>query len=212
MRLGLMGGTFDPIHNGHLRVARAALARGLDRLDFVPARRPPHKTRDDMTDPFHRFAMAALATLGEDRLGVSACEVAREGPSYTIDTVRQFVAPGTELFLIMGSDSLAEIDTWRECRVLLDLVRVLVYARRPYALLPPGPFVRRLPEWVRPRWESGSISVLDGPPDETSSTAIRAHLRAGRPASDFLPPAVAEYVTKHHLYAVGSERSEATTE
>src|SRR5688572_19796885 len=152
MNLGLMGGTFDPVHRGHLRVAEAALRRGLDRVDFVPARRPPHKQRPDMTGPFHRFAMAALATSGRPGLGVSAYEISRDVPSYTIETVRHFSDQGHAVTLIMGSDSLADIETWRECRELLDLARVLVYPRRP-AL--PGSLEDRLPDWVRARMVPG---------------------------------------------------------
>ena len=200
MRLGLMGGTFDPIHNGHLRVARAALESGLDRVDFVPAHRPPHKTREDITSPYQRFAMAALATVSESRLGVSAFEVAREGVSFTIDTVRSFAGRGHELFLIMGSDSLAEIDTWRECRDLLELAGLRVYSRRPVLMRPLDQFKTRLPEWVRARWDAGSIVELPGPPEDVSSTGIRDLVRSRRSASHLMPPAVDEFITKHHLY------------
>ena len=196
-----MGGTFDPIHNGHMLVARAALRLGLDRVELVPARQPPHKTRRDISDPYQRYAMAALASVGEPRIGVSSIEVVREGPSFSIDTARWFTKPGTELFLIMGSDSLAEIDTWRECRSLLELARVLVYPRRPFASQPFDQFVGTLPEWVLRKREQGAIITLEGPTDDISSTELRDMVRQGRPVADHLPQAVAEFISKNGLYA-----------
>lgn len=201
MRLGLMGGTFDPIHNGHLKVARAAAGLGLDRVALVPARLPPHKDRVDLADPFHRFAMSALATIGDDRLCVSACEVAREGPSYTIETVRSFIEDGMDVTLIMGSDSLAEIETWRDCHELLDLVQVIVYPRAPMLA---AQLEQRLPDWVMRLWKGGAIVYLDGSIDETSSTVIRSLLREGRPAVGLLPAEVARYISKHRLYVEGT--------
>lgn len=202
MRLGLMGGTFDPIHNGHLRVARAAAKLGLDRVALVPVRLPPHKDRADLADPFHRFAMSALATIGDEKLCVSACEVAREGPSYTIETVRHFIAAGMDVTLIMGSDSLAEIETWRECRALLELVQVIVYPRAPILA---AELEQRLPDWVMRLWKGGAIVYIDGSVDETSSTVVRRLLKAGGPAADLLPAEVAQYIIKHRLYVEGTE-------
>jgi len=204
-----MGGTFDPIHNGHMMVARAALRLGLDRVELVPARQPPHKTRPDISDPFQRYAMAALASVGEPRIGVCPFEVAREGPSYSIDTVRSFAAPSRELFLIMGSDSLAEIDTWRECRTLLDLARLLVYPRRPFSSRPFDQFIATLPEWVRQKREEGAIVALEGPPDDASSTALRRLVRMGGPVAEHLPPAVAEFISKNNLYTRDARGLEA---
>jgi nicotinate-nucleotide adenylyltransferase len=202
LRLGLMGGTFDPVHNGHLQVARAAAPYGLDRVALVPARRPPHKDRDDMADPYHRFAMAALAAAGDDRICVSSHEVARDGPSYTIDTVRHFAGRGHDVTLILGSDSLAELETWRECRALLDLARLLVYPRRPYL---GDPLESRLPGWIRDRRSAGAILWLDGEPVETSSTQVRALLRAGGSAQALVPQPVERYILKHRLYTGGLE-------
>lgn len=196
-----MGGTFDPIHRAHLKVARAAMQRGLERVLFVPAHQPPHKSRPDITDPFHRYAMAALATLGEPRMGVTPFEVARRGTSYTIDTVRHFTSPGDEITLIMGTDSLVEIDTWRDCRELLELARVIAYPRPPYLAQDlPG----RLPEWIRRKMNDG-IVCLEGMVDETSSTEVRRVLAGGGDIADLVPGPVAEYIDKHHLYVNGPE-------
>ncbi|HET9480926.1 MAG TPA: nicotinate (nicotinamide) nucleotide adenylyltransferase, partial [Candidatus Polarisedimenticolia bacterium] len=149
MRIGILGGTFDPIHRGHLRVAQAAAAAGVDLVALMPVRRPPHKDRDDIAGAYHRFAMAALAAAGERKVTVSTFEVTREAPSYTIDTVRHFVGAGHQVCLIMGSDSLSEIESWRDCRTLIEMAGVIVYPRRP---LVPGVLEAKLPDWLRERW------------------------------------------------------------
>jgi nicotinate-nucleotide adenylyltransferase len=204
MRLGLMGGTFDPIHRGHLRVARAALAgaEGLDRVDFVPARQAPHKTRGPGAGPFDRFAMAALATAGDDRLGVWDFELSRDHPSWTIETVREAAGRGHEVTLIMGSDSLADLESWRESREILERARVLVYPRQPAV---GEALASRLPPWIRRRMEppGPTIAVLAKETDDVSSSDIRDRLRAGRSITGLTPSTVEEYIRKHHLYVHG---------
>ncbi len=212
MIVGLLGGSFDPIPAGHVRIARAALAAGLSRVLLVPARQPPHKTRARMTDPFHRFALAALATAGEPSLSVSSCEVLREEPSFTIHTVRHFRNAGTQVALIMGTDSLVEIETWRDCRELLDSAGVLAYPRRPFD---GEATASQLPAWIRSRLSSGqpgragTVEILSGPPDDVSSTMIRDRIRRDLPVKDLVPPAVEEYIHKNGLYADGPEGDEA---
>jgi len=190
LRLGLFGGTFDPPHRGHLAIAGAALRQGLDRVALVPARRPPHKDPAGITDPFHRFAMAALAADGVERLMVLPIEVKREGPSYTIDTVRHFLAAGDDVTLIMGADSLAEIDTWKEGDRIVESARIAVYPRRPLEI---GRLAERLPAAAR-------LLVLEGPEDEVSASAIRRLAAAGEPFDDLVPAAVARYIRKHRVY------------
>lgn len=197
MRLGLMGGTFDPIHCGHVRVARAARDRGLERVLIVPAGRPPHKDREDIVNPFHRFALAALATFGETGLGVSAFEVSRDLPSYSIDTVSHYVGQGHEVSLIMGTDSLLEIETWRSCRELLDAAAILAYPRPPDT---GDALENRLPGWVREHMRSGRVVRLDGPVDETSSTQIRRLLAEKRSIRGLVPEAVEAYIRDNSLY------------
>jgi len=196
-----MGGTFDPIHNGHISVARAAASCEVDKVVLVPVRHPPHKSREDIVDPYHRYAMAALAVSGARDLTVSPYEVAREGSSYTIDTVRHFVSAGHDVALVMGSDSLAELPTWRECHELLERARAIVYPRRPLLL----PQLReRLPDWIASKWDSGWITLLELPPIDTSSSEIRAMLRAGRSVDGLVPPAAAAYIAGQGLYAEGA--------
>lgn len=202
MRLGLLGGTFDPVHLGHMGVARAAAASGLDAVTLVPARHPPHKEREDIAGPFHRYAMTALATAGEPRLRVSAFEVSRDAPSYTIDTARHFSGKGHEVSLIMGSDSLAELTSWRECHELLQLCRVTVYPRRP---LHRREVEERLPAWITEHGRAGRIRWLESQPVDVSSTEIRRRLRSGEAVTGLLPDPVAEYIMKHRLYLDGEE-------
>lgn len=203
MRLGLMGGTFDPVHRGHQRVAAAALECGLDRVLLVPTRRPPHKEARDISDSYHRFAMAALATAGRDRIGVSAWEVTRDAPSYTIDTVRHFSSAGHEVILIVGTDSLAELETWRDARALIEESGVAAYPRRP---LTPDRLEEALPGWIRQKISAeatagrGRVTMLKGEPDDTSATGIRGMIRGSRPVTGLLDPAVEEYILKQGLY------------
>jgi len=212
MIVGLLGGSFDPVHAGHVRIARAALAAGLSRVMLVPARQPPHKTGATMTDPFHRFALAALATAGEPSLGVSSYEVLREEPSFTINTVRHFRSAGTQVALIMGTDSLVEIETWRDCGELLYSAGVLAYPRRPFD---EDAIAKRLPDWIRSRistdapGRAGTVGILKGPPDEVSSTIIRDRIRRNLSVNDLVPPAVEEYIHKNGLYAGRPEGDEA---
>lgn len=202
MKLGLMGGSFDPVHNAHLKLARAAAALGLDYVVLAPARQPPHKNRPDMAHPFHRFAMTALATADDANLHVSPIELYREGPSYTIDTVRHFSEAGHQVVLIMGSDSLAEIETWRDCHELLNLASVMVYPRLP---LVGDVFVAKLPGWIRAKRDAGVIVDLVQEPDTISSTSVRALLRSQGTAPGLIPASVERYIIKHRIYAGGLE-------
>lgn len=202
MKLGLFGGSFDPIHNGHLKVARCALGHGLDRVVLIPARRSPHKDERDVIDPFHRFALVALAAVEWDGLRVSSYEMMRDGPSYTIDTVRHFLAGGHRVTLIMGSDSLAEIATWRSCRELLDSVGVLAYPRDPFI---GAPLRSGLPEWVQERIleappSEGKISLLSEEPADVSSTMVRGFLQEGRSIEGLVPDTVRRFILGNGLY------------
>ncbi len=195
MRLGLLGGTFDPPHRGHVTVALAALQAGLDQVALIPARIPPHKDPGGISGPFHRFAMAALAVDGEERLVVSAFEVLREGPSYTIDTVHHFLESGHDVTLIMGADSLAEIDTWKDGDRLVKLTRLAVYPRAGFDT---AQLAGRMPGDAR-------VLRLAGPEIDVSATDIRRRARAGESIEGLVPPAVARYIHKHGIYHGKSE-------
>ncbi|HXI04361.1 MAG TPA: nicotinate (nicotinamide) nucleotide adenylyltransferase, partial [Candidatus Saccharimonadales bacterium] len=132
MKLGILGGTFDPVHNGHLALAEAAARRAaLDRVLLVPCARPPHKDRTGLTDGYQRYAMLALAADGSPGLAVSPLELLRGGISFTAETLGEISAerPGADLFLLVGSDSFVEMETWRDLDRILALAAVLVLHR-----------------------------------------------------------------------------------
>jgi nicotinate-nucleotide adenylyltransferase len=186
MRLAIFGGTFDPVHNAHLAVAREAADRfRLDRVMLIPAGRPPHK-RDARAPYEHRVRMAEIAAAADPRLCVSRLEEGADR-SYSIDTIRKVrdgMAPSDELYFIIGADAFAEIHTWRRWRDVAASVRFIVVSR-PNAPYAPPPEV--------------SFERLDTLNLDVSSSDIRRALAAGeRPAS--LPPAVLDYIQTYRLY------------
>lgn len=188
MKIGVMGGTFDPIHVGHLRAAENAReALALDRVLFVPAAVPPHRT-EPAASAIDRFAMVALATADHTHFVPSEVELVRQGPSYTVDTVHEVTAamPGAEVVLIVGSDTFPEIATWHEGRSLLERCRFAVVTR-PGA--PPA------------TGGAANVEVVDGPALAVSATEVRRRLRERRSVRYLLPPAVADYIAKRKLYA-----------
>lgn len=188
MRLGLLGGSFDPIHLGHLRAAENAReALRLDQVLFVPAARSPHKAGSAATGQ-DRFTMACLATAGQPAFQVSDLELRREPPSYTVDTLELLAAqrPDDELWLIVGADTLADLGRWRSVARILELARVAVVARPGCAALAP-------PEGAR-------VDRVDGPGLEVSSSQVRELLAGGRSARYLVTDAVADYAAKRGLY------------
>lgn len=189
-RIGLFGGTFDPPHNAHVALARAALeALRLDALRWIPAGQPWQKSRTITAAP-DREAMVRLAIAGEPRFELDRCELARDGPSYTIDTVRALHAqhPAAALFLIIGADQYAGLHTWRGWQELLVLVTLAV-ANRPGAHPGPDPQVQRVAHRVVP------LPMLD-----ISATEIRARVSQDLPIDSMVPPPVARYIDLHQLY------------
>jgi len=213
-RLGLLGGTFDPIHVGHLDAADAARrALRLDEVRLIPSHDPPHRLADPRASGFHRFALVALAIQGHEAYRASETELAREGHSYTADTLRTLRADGwraSQLFFILGADAFAEIATWREFPAVLDAAHFAVIARPGTTLdaaIARTPDLRarmRRPDAAAPPGEETSIFLVEARTRDVSSTTIRARLAAGRSIDDLVPAAVAQHIVAHQLYgAVG---------
>ncbi|HOP97287.1 MAG TPA: nicotinate-nucleotide adenylyltransferase [Verrucomicrobiota bacterium] len=189
MRIGLFGGSFDPVHLGHLLVAWAAREElGLDRLFFVPAARSPFKPDAAPTAGRERVRLLRLALAGCDWCEIDEQELRREGVSYTIDTVRDYARrfPGAELHYLIGTDHVSRLPEWKEAEELAKLVRFAVIPR-------PGVAEAELPPLFHAR-------VLSGFPLRVSSSEIRARVKAGRPIEFLVPPAVAEAIRNYQLY------------
>lgn len=187
-RIGVMGGTFDPIHNGHLVAAsEVAAAFNLDEVLFVPTGDSWQKGAT--TDAEHRYAMVVIATESNPLFRASRIDVDRVGPTYTVDTLRELRAanPDADLFFITGTDAMARIDTWKDVDDLWQLAHFVVVTRPGHSLdLPAAP--------------AGAISVVEIPALEISSTAIRERVRADRPLWYLLPDGVVAYIAKNELY------------
>lgn len=193
-RVGLMGGTFDPIHVGHLVIAEEAReALGLDRMLFVPAGTPPHKPASEVTAVEHRVAMVRLAIEDNPAFELSRIEVDRPGPSYTVDTVEQLAAE-LDVTVILSAETFRELPTWREPDRLFAAARVAVVPREGYPAPDPGWLAATFPG------RDDRVIYLEAPHLGLSSTAIRARVAAGRSIRYLVPPAVDSYITAHHLY------------
>ena len=181
-RIGVFGGTFDPVHAGHLAIANAALDElGLDRVYFVPARRSPLKHDGPIASAEDRIAMLNAAIADESRFRVSRAEVDREGPSFTVDTLESLRGEG-ELFLILGSDAYADFDRWREPERIRELANVVLAARPGAPNAPAG------------------MRMLDAPLMDISSRELRARAARGRSLRYLVPEAVLRYIEEHRLY------------
>lgn len=212
-RVGVYGGSFDPVHLGHLLPVEETRVRlGLDRVLYVPAYQPPHKLASPSASAHHRFAMLALALEPYPGLLLSDFEVARGGTTYTIETLRHLRAQNgdTEVLLVLGSDSLAQIETWRSFREILAEFRLAVVARegseraRLAASLPADVVARFAPEGAAPAGAPPEHTIFWGgnAPVTISSTWLRRAIPAGEDLSGSLPASVAAYLRKHGLYRV----------
>jgi nicotinate-nucleotide adenylyltransferase len=183
-----MGGTFDPIHHGHL-VAASEVAQSfdLDEVVFVPTGRPWQK--DEVTTSEHRYLMTVIATASNPQFTVSRVDIERAGPTYTIDTLKDLRAqrPGAELFFITGADAVAQILSWRDHDELWDLAHFVAVSRPGHDLSTDG-----LP--------AEKVSRLEIPALAISSTDCRDRVRRGHPVWYLVPDGVVQYIAKHHLY------------
>jgi nicotinate-nucleotide adenylyltransferase len=189
-RIGIFGGSFDPVHNAHVALARVALNElRLDELLWVPAGQPWQKQRH-LSAAEDREAMVRLAIAGEPRFKLSRIELERSGASYTIDTVRELhaVRPGAQWFLIIGQDQYAGFHTWHGWQELLGLV-TLAIADRPDAV-----------HTVDPRVLAAARTAVALPMMDVSSTDIRGRVTHGQGIADLVPEPVARYIARHHLY------------
>lgn len=190
-RVGVMGGTFDPIHNGHLVAASEAAARfGLDEVMFVPTGRPWQKTGKNVSDAEHRYLMTVIATASNPRFTVSRVDVDRPGNTYTIDTLRDLaekLGEGTEMFFITGADALAQILSWKEVDELFELAHFVGVSRPGHELSSEG-----LPQ--------DGVSLLQIPALAISSTDCRDRVLDDLPVWYLVPDGVVQYIAKHNLY------------
>jgi len=191
-RIGLFGGSFDPVHDAHVALAHVALGHlALDELRWMPAGQPWQKPRA-MTAAEHRVAMVQAAIAGEPRFVLERSEIDRSGPTYTLDTVRSLAArePDAQWFLVIGQDQYARLSTWHGWQELLGLVTLAVAARSGEAPKPDAA-VAALPH---------SMAALPLPRMDVSATEVRRRAAAGEPIGDLVPPAVARYIDQHRLY------------
>lgn len=197
-RLGIYGGTFNPIHTGHLIIAQEIYEQcSLDKLLFMPSARPPHKQNDYIVSPEHRYRMAELAIGNDRRFEVSDLEIQRPGLSYTIETLRalrDLYDPAVAIFFIIGADSLLEIDTWRAPDQVFELATVAVVPRPDVDLAQ-----------ANAKWRNLSM-IIDAPEIEISSTDIRKRAADGRSIRYLTPRSVAAYIEEHGLYKKEGKR------
>jgi nicotinate-nucleotide adenylyltransferase len=211
VRVGILGGTLDPIHVGHLETARAARrALALTQVLVMPARVPPHRVQGPSVSMFHRFAMAAMAIAGEPGATVSDAELTAAGPSYTASTLDRLTAEGLDrcrLFFIAGADAFAEIETWHRYPEVLDLAHFVVISRPGVAAsslaarLPHLAARFRQPGDTNGIGESPGVFLVDAATPDVSSSDIRRRLGAGMPITGLVPPPVEEHIRRHRLYA-----------
>lgn len=197
MRIGILGGTFNPPHLGHLVCAQEAYRElDLDRVMLIPARVPPHKPVDEEPGPAHRLELCRRAVRDDDRFEVSDLELSRDGPSFTVDTLRELSsrAPHNELVLIVGGDIAAGLPRWREPERVLELATLAVAKRRGTARATVDDALGGLAGGDRARF-------FAMPRIGISSTMVRRRVRAGQPIRYFVPDAAVEYIQRHGLYS-----------
>ena len=198
-RIGILGGTFDPIHEGHLLIAESAReCLGLDKVIFIPAGRPWLKSGQPVTDPVHRLAMVELAVEGNPRFEVSSIEIDRPGPTYTVDTLAELRRRmgDADLYLILGMDSVREIGRWHRPERIFELCSVAAVSRPGVEDVSADDLERDFPA------SAGRVRMVSGPMVDTSATGIRSR-SAGEATLRGVPDPVRRYIRRHSLYGSG---------
>jgi nicotinate-nucleotide adenylyltransferase len=215
-RWGILGGTFDPIHHGHLAIAEAAREElGLERVLFIPAAVPPHRVHAPGASAVHRAAMVELAIAGTRAFGLSRIELDRAGPSYTVDTLAALAAGGSrtnerpsggggggsapDLWFILSAEAFADLPTWHEAARVLDLCRLIVLPRAGHPEPDLPDLESRLPG------VADRTVLLDGPHIRISASEVRARAAAGLSVRYLVPDAVAAYIADHRLYQTADD-------
>lgn len=200
-RLGVMGGTFDPIHHGHLVAASEVAAYlDLDEVVFVPTGQPWQKAEKKVTDPEHRYLMTVIATASNPRFTVSRVDIDRDGPTYTIDTLTDLreLRPNADLFFITGADALGQIMTWKDAEKMWDLAYFIGVTRPGHELTIPEP-------------AEGRVALLEIPAMAISSTGIRDRARDKMPVWYLVPDGVVQYINKYELYSADDATAGASS-
>ena len=194
MKIGIMGGTFNPIHYGHLVTAEEALSQfKLDRVIFIPTGQPPHKTTCKLASPEDRYMMTVMATASNSHFFVSRIETDRKGRSYTIDTLKELkftYGESATFYFITGADAILEILTWKNPEEIITMCKFIAATR-------PGYNLSRIEELKKAK---DSISIMEIPALAISSTDIRERIKTSRPIKYLLPESVCNYLLKNDLY------------
>ncbi|MEE8373732.1 MAG: nicotinate-nucleotide adenylyltransferase [Dehalococcoidia bacterium] len=203
LRIGVFGGTFDPIHSGHLVIAEdVRLKLGLEEVLFMPAGQPWLKAERDVTEAAHRLEMAMLATALNPHFNVSTIELDRPGPTYTVDTIAELksgVAAGAELCFILGLDALAELPQWKDPERLVNMCRLVGLRRPGYEKIDFRPLESGVPN------ASERVMMVDTPLIDVSATDIRSRVSRGISIRDLVPRVVEDYIAQHGLYRRGGK-------
>ena len=225
MRLGLLGGSFNPVHNGHLTIARQTReALDLAQILFIPTNHPPHKSNDSLASAQDRYEMVRLAIASDPSFAISDIEIRRPGKSYSIDTIlllQQECGPRTQLFFLIGLDAFLDFPSWRDPLTLLELCQFVILSRPglSFRSLSTVPLLPPIPESSLEDLDAGRISRLETPlgkqgliclqllPSAVSASDVRARIRQGLPVANLLPPLVESYILQHHLYPEDSDRT-----
>lgn len=198
LRIGIYGGSFSPIHNGHIKAVKAFLEQmQLDFCYVIPTFIPPHKATSGVIDPVHRIRMCELAFEDTDGIVVSDIEIKRGGTSYTVDTLRQLSGEDKRLFFLMGTDMLLTLDTWRAPDEIFRLCYP-VYMRRESDSANDSAIVAKIAEYRKKFGKTVMKIVAD--PIEVSSTVVRNRIASGEDVSALIPKAVEDYIRKNRLY------------